>query len=355
MSEMINLKLGDIIQIYNPVNEILNNQFIIDYIDPNKIKLINIEDFTPYTLKINKDNTLGDQTTESIHLIYRNNKEGYARQNGLSTGKWINIYFGGDIPHIITAKITNLEEDMIEIKTFPDNDVLYINFEYKGIPENIPFQKFEIREKPEAMSISAELKKEKETEEAITEEAINEESETEEYEAKEAETEERNTNNLHELIIKADEIKFGNQLFNITQYVNVESYEERFNLETQCNDFLDDMLSNIPTSQRTPYVLNNIHLIIERFKQLRNTFSEFDEHKNVKSPLIKSSNWKPLLHNFLQFNKSLYWILPVAKNIKKLYINQDNTTQENISNTEFIYLNNDLTNLINIIRVAIPR
>ena len=43
---------------------------------------------------------------------------------------WVNIYFGGDIPTIITGQITDLEEDMIEIKTHPEEDIIYINFEY---------------------------------------------------------------------------------------------------------------------------------------------------------------------------------------------------------------------------------
>jgi len=36
---------------------------------------------------------------------------------------------------------------MIEIKTI-DGDVIYLNFDYKGIPENLPIEMIEIREKP---------------------------------------------------------------------------------------------------------------------------------------------------------------------------------------------------------------
>ena len=100
-------------------------------------------------LKINEDGTLGDGSIESIALLYRNDKLGYARQNGLLPDTWVNVYFGGDIPIIITGKITNIEEDMIEITSYPDNDALYINFAYKGIPEDIPLETIEIREAPE--------------------------------------------------------------------------------------------------------------------------------------------------------------------------------------------------------------
>ena len=131
----LDLKLGDVIKIKDPTNEILNNnKFIIDYIDDHLIRLINIEDFTLTTLKINDDGLLGDGNIESVSLIYRNDKKGYSRQNNLLPGTWINIYFGGDIPSILTGEITNLEQDMIEIKTYPDKEIIYINFDYKGIP-----------------------------------------------------------------------------------------------------------------------------------------------------------------------------------------------------------------------------
>ena len=41
---------------------------------------------------------------------------------------WIDIHFNGDFPAIITGEITNLENDMIEIRTI-DNDTLYLNFD----------------------------------------------------------------------------------------------------------------------------------------------------------------------------------------------------------------------------------
>ena len=150
----LDLKLGDVIKIKDPTNEILNNhKFIIDYIDEHLIRLINIEDFTLTTIKINDDGLLGDGNIESVSLIYRNDKKGYSRQNNLLPGTWINIYFGGDIPAILTGEITNLEQDMIEIKTYPDKEIIYINFDYKGIPLNIPIEKIEIREKPSDESI----------------------------------------------------------------------------------------------------------------------------------------------------------------------------------------------------------
>ena len=56
---VIELQLGDVIHITNPVNEKLNDQtFIIDYIDKRQINLINVDDLTSLKLKINDEEYL---------------------------------------------------------------------------------------------------------------------------------------------------------------------------------------------------------------------------------------------------------------------------------------------------------
>ncbi|NBX56604.1 MAG: hypothetical protein EBT70_16370, partial [Betaproteobacteria bacterium] len=315
------MKLGDVIKIKDPTNEILNNnKFIIDYIDDHLIKLINIDDFTLTTIKINDDGLLGDGNIESVSLIYRNDKKGYSRQNNLLPGTWINIYFGGDIPSILTGEITNLEQDMIEIKTYPDKEIIYINFDYKGIPLNIPIEKIEIREKPSDESIQS-----RDEEKVMRSSEMESAVDSYDQESVDIQTEFNiPTNvevrdNIREFILKADEIQFGEELGAIQQYVNVDVEQRRFNIELQTNDLLDELLSDIPDRQRTNTVLTNIHTMIERFKQLREEFSTFDGHGNVTGAIIKDASWKPLIHSLKSFKKSLYWILPVAKNVKKIY------------------------------------
>ena len=149
MSDIIELQLGDIIQITDPINEKLNNQiFIIDYIDKDKMFIINTDTLNKTKLKISNDGIIGDGTITQLAILSRNETPSYAIENGLVPGKWINIHFGGEYPVIITGEITNLENDMIEIKTI-DNDILYINFDYKGIPEDLPIDLIEIRGKPQ--------------------------------------------------------------------------------------------------------------------------------------------------------------------------------------------------------------
>ena len=143
------LRLGDVIVIQSPTNEILNNNtFFIEYIDKQKIKLVNVENFEKTQLRINKTGTIGDGSITEIKIISSNPNRGYARQHGLLTGIWVNIHFGGDIPFIITGQITDLEKDMIEVKTV-EGETIYINFAYHGIPEDLPIDAFEIRPPPE--------------------------------------------------------------------------------------------------------------------------------------------------------------------------------------------------------------
>jgi hypothetical protein len=346
------LQLGDVVLLKSPENEIYNNnKFIIEYIDEEHIKLINVDNMQQRTLQI-KDGILGDGSIKGIDLIYRNPEKGYARQNGLLPDKWVNIYFGGEYPAIITGRISNLESDMIEI-TLPDNDVIYLNFGYKGIPEDLPIETIELRQAPETKNKVLEEKEEKEEEEI---EAFDDNLESESEDEFERERSKINItinevkDQAKEFIIFANELEFGEELGPIKQYVGVKESQQRYNIDYQTNDLLDELLSDIPSVERTSSVLNNIHIMIERFKQLRSSFSTFDEYGNVTNSLKKDSQWKPLAKDLEKFKTALYWLLPIAKNRKKLYnVNYDEVEGENTTILS-LDLTNDLGEMENIVR-----
>jgi hypothetical protein len=334
---MIELQLGDVIHVSDATNEKLDDQtFIIDYIDSSKMFLINTDTLDNIKLKILEDGTIGNGTITKIAILSRSDEKGYALQNNLTPSKWINIHFGGEYPAIITGEITNLENDMIEVKTV-DGDVLYINFDYKGIPEDLPITLIEIREKPQESMEEGELQLEEELEEGEIQEEQAQVEELEEGELLESEAAKNvqmmNTRNLdinapvknikdqlREFVLRADQIKFGDEeLGPIVQYVDVSSKSQRYSIETQVTDLLDDLLSNIPDAERSARVLNSIHTTIERFKQLREQFSSFDKNGNIERSLVYEANYKPIWNYFNDFNINLYWLLPVVKNIKKLY------------------------------------
>ena len=142
------LSLGDVVNIVSPLDETMNGlNFLITYIDSSLIELISQNG--KIELGINKDNSLSNRNITGINIIARAPEKGYARQNGLIPSKWVDIYFSGDIPTVITANIIGIEEDQIELKT-TDGDVIYIDFSYKGLPKNIPIEGFVIRDAPDA-------------------------------------------------------------------------------------------------------------------------------------------------------------------------------------------------------------
>ena len=149
----LTIELGDIIQLIAPTHqEIHDRVFLVDYVSSRKIKLIDADSLERSVLKLDATGQLTDESITTIKLLSRADEKGYARQNNLVVSTWVDIRFGGDVPAIITGMITNLEEDMIEIRTYPEDEMIYINFEYKGIPEDIPIEEINIRPPPAAIS-----------------------------------------------------------------------------------------------------------------------------------------------------------------------------------------------------------
>jgi hypothetical protein len=54
--------------------------------------------------------------------------------NGLVESQWVTISFGGDVPTTITGKIVEVINDCIKLTVYPSKEIIYIDFEYKGIP-----------------------------------------------------------------------------------------------------------------------------------------------------------------------------------------------------------------------------
>jgi len=326
----INLELGDIIEIIAPTNSDINEMVvIITYIDNEKLKLINVTTYQHYKLNITSDGFFTDESITQINILSRSNEKGYARQNNLLPHTWIDLHFGGDIPAIITGEITNLEADMIEITTFPELRVIYINFGYKGIPENIPINKIIIRSKPVSVTVSTlsllrgvSVEGESLENDNFEEQASMEFTDSGESiisVSKDVAAEPNIREQLHELYMEANEIVFGEKLGEVYQLVEIPEENQRYGIELQVNDMMDELLSTIPNIQRTKTVLDNICLLIERYKQLRLNYSKFDKNGNIYDVKIYGASHKPLIENLKKINKKLLWILPIVATNRKLY------------------------------------
>ena len=337
--EKVRIQLGDIITILAPTDPLLNNRtYFVKYLDKTKLELVE-QDGNETAISFDATGKLDNESITGIEILSRADSASYAIQNNLMPGTWIDVYFGGDVPVIFTGKITNLEEDMIEITTYPENDVIFIDFGYKGIPPELPIEKIVIREAPSGKIgeipepsvlpvVVAEAEglvlPEAETKGLVLPEAeglvlpeVEEEELIEEEEEVVSPIDLRAQ--LRDLILTADQIKIGTELESITQEVDVPESEQRFGIEKQTNDLLDELLSTVPNSQRTESVLNGIHKMIERFQQLRAEFSIFDTHGNALLPATQGADYKPLVESLQNFSQKLYWILPVVKNKKKIY------------------------------------
>jgi hypothetical protein len=330
------LQLGDIIQMNAPNDsDIHEHIYHIVYIDENKIRL---EEAGNEQILTFTDGYWDNEAIESIIIRSRAEEIGYARQNNLLNGVWVDIYFSGDLPITLTGKITNLEEDKIEVTTFPENDVIFIDFSYKGLPEDLPIEKIQIRKAPDASLRGDEdvfldeplvgeqgeqgeqgqvetIGKNKNKEKLLLD--IPEEETTDE--ALEFEKQQEIQEQTRTFIFNADQIHFGEDLEAITQIIDVPEEEQRFDIDKQLDDLLDDMLSAIPNAKRTTAVKNDIHKMIERFKQLRDQFSVFNDKGYALMPLTHDTNYKPLVKKIEQLETQLYWLLPVVKNTKKIY------------------------------------
>lgn len=329
------LELGDIIQIEAPRNEELHDKiFLIDYISNKLIKIIDDQTLNIVSLDI-ENNKFTDESIVSISILDKADERGYVRQNGLLPGKWVNIHFGGDMPTIITGEISDIENDMIELTIYPSNEKIYIDFAYQGINYDlIPIDSIKIREapkiEPKDVDIVDGTEDIRDTDDA--EDVEDDDDSGSKVKKTMVEIPVRQIKEkIQDVLTEADEIVFGDDIEEIQQEVFVDDENKRYALEEQTNDLLDEMLSTIPNIKRTKTVLNNIHLMINRFTELRRKFSEFDINGNIIKSIKHGNNHKPLVNNLLKLDKSLYWLLPVVRNSVKLYnLKSDLETGEDV-------------------------
>jgi hypothetical protein len=341
----IEVALGDIIQLIAPTNSTINDQiYLIEYIDETKIKLINAATATRLILTMSSKGGFSDESITSIIILNSPEFPGYARQNNLIPGTWVDIIFGGELPTIITGHITDLEEDMIEVKTYPGEQIFYIDFGYKGIPENIPIVQIRIRSPPSdsprvsAASSSATVSAaspgiSQEEEIGVAPISVSKQPNLPSI-SPQIPVEEVKTA-LKEILLDADSIQFGDELESIVQVVELPEEQKRYSIEKQTTDLLNELISEFPNIERTKSVLNNIHSIIERFRQLREEFSNFDRNGNATLVNRRREDYKPLAKTLLSLNQKLFWIIPVSKNIRKFYnVDSSNPTDFTVTSTE---------------------
>ncbi len=317
--------LGDIIEFDSPDNPEYHQQsFIVSYIDEQKLRLFNIATKQHGALHIDPDTgKFTDESIVGITLLDRSEDAGFARQNGLYVQTWVDVYFGGELPAVITGEITNLDEDCIEITTYPDIKVIYIDFGYRGIPEDLPIEKIVIRDKPASMRNMSmadvqRMDSEVEEEEASMEMIPSGEMVITVPENAQADNliKDRLKPLLFAEVVEEDLEEFE-------QVVEIAAYKKRYTIDAQINDMADKYTAEFPPEQRNAKTMVGISRTIARFKQLRDAFSVFDANENVIGSKRVGPAYKPMVDQMTEGKTRIRWILPVVQTVKALNADTD--------------------------------
>lgn len=124
---------------------------------------------------------------------------------------------------------------------------------------------------------------------------------------------------MRTILLDADQIQIGEELDVLVQTVDIPEENRRFNLEKQCDDLLDTLITNIPAPEKSRSVLANIQRMVVRFRELRHYFSRFDGNGNPAIPPPKSALYRPLVESLMRMDHALRWILPIVKTRKVIY------------------------------------
>jgi len=332
------IELGDFIKIISPTKPMYDEKiFLVDYIDDDVIELVDIESADRFSIDLYDDGRIMDEHILSIHLLSRSDEPGYARQHGLLPGMWINIEFAADLDLTIMGQIVELVEDRIQV--IPKNDTespIYIDFAYQGIPKTLPINKISVIDTPtvqESLTKLSELKVE--VEESPKQVATMETTPTGEIvlNMPANPTLDRNMFNvINDIYIQADAIVFGKAV-TVEMVEEVNRSEQRYGIDIQLNNLLDELLSNVPTHARTQNVMERVKRIVNRFKELRSEYSVFDEYGNILRSTNFTPTYKPMVEQ-LANHKGVGWIVPVSKQTTKLYDIPENQFVEAYSLTD---------------------
>ena len=331
MASSVNLQLGDIIQLDAPTNTGLHNKiYYIKFINKTKVVLVNSTE--SITLALSQLGKLEEESIENILILSRVASPSFVIQNNLAIKKYISIYFGEPLPSVVNGFISNIENDMIEVTLLPENDVIYIDFAYSGIPEDLNIDKIIVRDKVDETQLAASASDTQSqvqlssSDESILVQDPNGELD---YDLKSYDSKE----DLDALII--DTIELGQSLDDLEHEVNVSEEEQRYSLDKQTNDYLDKLINAYLPEQRTEKVIKQIHSEINYYVQLRQTYSTFDANNYPLIPSERGEHYKYLKEQLFNLNKKMYFLFPVLDNARNLVISEDEDI--NTDETDFNY------------------
>lgn len=342
MDNIEKLQLGDIIKIRSTNDDLDNNTFFINYFDPNDfIEIVNVQSIHKIILRC-KNGYLLDDSINNIILLNRSKALSFAEQNNLFVNKWVELEFLSDVRTTITAKIVSVQEDLVEFMSWPDSQLFFIDFAYKGIPKNIPLQQICFTEEPISYKDSLIIDNEETSNNSDTEDAKTSFTDNGEMIVEfpnEINIQEDYSNSLHKEYLK-NKIPDTTEeyVYDVSDMPNV---QETFSLEMQKDSLLDDLLALLPETQRNKKNMKNVYNHINRYTQLREEYSIFDNFGQVLTFITKNQKYyKPLKENLYELKSNVSWIIPVANGTKTIYYD-DNKDENPFSDDNFTSLMTD--------------
>lgn len=320
----LDLELSDV---FTLINKTSRDTFFIQYIDTEKIKLVNIETFSQVELKIDsKTGSVQNYEIDELVLIHRNPIKGFAAQNNLIKGTWIELDIAGNVGQLNSTyigQITDTMHDQITIQMSPPNQqIIYLDFEYKGLSDTSPVKHIRIIEKDNTGII------EKDDNSVISEDnnipdepSINDVEEEDDHLSNEL-----SEDSPSEKVI----VEFGDDIIeSVVELVDVDQSKTIYDIESQKLDLINSMLTAIPENKRTDAAKTRIYTIVDRFVQLRTQYSDFDGHGNIQGVKTVQSEGKPLNKYFDTFRSPIQWVIPGVQSTKVLYDTSHPSNEEN--------------------------
>ena len=185
-----------------------------------------------------KDDKLTEETIKQIIIHYTPDEKGYAKQNDLIVGNEISIHFKSPQPITINGKISNLEEDMIEV-TINETEDKSIDFGYMGLPEHLNIHSITLLNKDKKLQLDDETQVllEGEEEPSVLNE-IEEENKEDADDMYDDVYEEEN-----EEIFAEGELLLG-EVITIEKEINIPESRKIHDIDSQITDMLTTMLVN---------------------------------------------------------------------------------------------------------------
>jgi hypothetical protein len=322
------IQYADIVSVSAERNDALHNRmFFVEYVDAEGASLVDTETGGVEVLGFTPDGALRDESVTAVTVLSRADKPGFAINNGLVTGVWVDVHIGGETPAIVTGRITATEEDMIEVTAYPEGYAFYVDFAYKGMPKDAPFEKFALRDPPLGALAPADAPPTDTIQDDAGEGATKNKGEV--FVETSADNEmivhipldavpDRGAAaDLDAMFAENTDIVFGEDLATVTRLTEIADGDKIYTVEAQLSSIEDELAAAIPPAKLNDRARARIRVLVERFRELRESFSAFDDAGDAVG--ARPADACPLASVLASGARDMHWLVPVLAGRRKVY------------------------------------